>query len=630
MQILPPRLAPSAFPLFSSPPSWPTSFPGPWDRPRGGFIPVRSGAIFFAGPQDPSAPSLGVLWRTDGTQAGTFSIQPPGIEIVDILSTDSPYLLLQARDANGVGSVWRTDGTAAGTIKVLDRHAADSAYWYQQKTGRLYFRALPTGASSSSPRNLWVSDGTPAGTRQLTSLTNPPAEASLRKASSETDGRPWFGAFAELHEEVFFVDPGGSQEVPSLWRTDGTPEGTRVVASPPGDFEFQSVWTAGSSLYLQAVIPGDDGPDRLWKSNGTAAGTVEIDAFGPGLTSGLILWGELDNGRSLWLVFKPFENSEASLWATDGRPNGAVRLLNLASSHTTQPLSLNGILYFVADDGKTGRELWRTDGTPAGTRLAVDRCPGACSGFYNGVDAIPVAGRILTFSGDPAIGVEPIVTDGTPAGTRLLGDLCAGRCSRFILEHELRDFGGVFFFLANHIPGPGIFPQIWATDLTPAGTMRVTDFPGGVYQTIPLGDRLLFTADDGVIGPELWSLTIPRLDPLPPPGPWLSSRTLPGFEVKVRIVNADGTVAGVLEPGCIPETVCVSGAVRGRSEVFVRVVGPRPNGRLWPTLVKFTTSEVEIWIRQISTGTVRYYRLEGARPGFDELPGLFDREGFTP
>lgn len=131
-------------------------------------------------------------------------------------------------------------------------------------------------------------------------------------------------------------------------------------------------------------------------------------------------------------------------------------------------------------------------------------------------------------------------------------------------------------------------------------------------------------------GRELWALAVPETDPLPPAGPWLSSRTLPGFEVKVRINNPNGAISGALEPDCTPETLCFSGAVRGRSEVFVRVVGPRPNGRLWPTLVKFTTSEVEVWIRQTSTGTIRYYRLEGARPGFDELPGLFDREGFTP
>jgi len=59
-------------------------------------------------------------------------------------------------------------------------------------------------------------------------------------------------------------------------------------------------------------------------------------------------------------------------------------------------------------------------------------------------------------------------------------------------------------------------------------------------------------------------------------------------------------------------------------------VGPKPNGRLWPTLVKFSTSRIEVWIEQLATGELRYYELRGARPGFDELPGLFDRHGFEP
>ena len=119
--------------------------------------------------------------------------------------------------------------------------------------------------------------------------------------------------------------------------------------------------------------------------------------------------------------------------------------------------------------------------------------------------------------------------------------------------------------------------------------------------------------------------------PEPPAGDWLESAALDGFRVKVRITAPSGEQPPVRrEAACIPETLCVSGALPGRSEVFVRIVGPKPNGYLWPTLVKFSTSTVEVWIEQLSTGVVRYYRLEGASPGVDTLPGLFDRTGFLP
>lgn len=116
----------------------------------------------------------------------------------------------------------------------------------------------------------------------------------------------------------------------------------------------------------------------------------------------------------------------------------------------------------------------------------------------------------------------------------------------------------------------------------------------------------------------------------PPSDGWLTSPSVPGFEFHVTLTTAAGSMLGSLEPGCIPETACVSGAVPGRPEVFVRVVGPKKNGYLWPTLVKFSTSEVEVWLRQTATDEVRRYELAGARPGFDELPGLFDRTGFQP
>lgn len=118
--------------------------------------------------------------------------------------------------------------------------------------------------------------------------------------------------------------------------------------------------------------------------------------------------------------------------------------------------------------------------------------------------------------------------------------------------------------------------------------------------------------------------------PSPPPGEFLTSDRFPDFRFKVRITAGDEVQDHRKEPLCIDETVCVSGALPGRSELFLRIVGPKPNGKLWPTLVKFSTSQVEVWIEQISTGVTKYYVLEGASPGSSDLTGLFDREGFEP
>ncbi|MEO6194457.1 MAG: fibronectin type III domain-containing protein [Thermoanaerobaculia bacterium] len=113
-------------------------------------------------------------------------------------------------------------------------------------------------------------------------------------------------------------------------------------------------------------------------------------------------------------------------------------------------------------------------------------------------------------------------------------------------------------------------------------------------------------------------------------GDFLTSAAFPNFRFRVRIFNTATPLAGRKESDCIPETLCVSGAIPGRSEVFVRIVGPRPNGYLWPTIVRFTPSRVEVDIQQISTGITKTYVLPAVPPDSDELSGLQDRTGFLP
>lgn len=150
--------------------------------------------------------------------------------------------------------------------------------------------------------------------------------------------------------------------------------------------------------------------------------------------------------------------------------------------------------------------------------------------------------------------------------------------------------------------------------------------------------RLSFLAILGlVIGsyPALAQSAVPgavltRTIPAPPAGggPFATGE-VPGFRVWVRITGTTGEMSPVQqEADCLPEALCVSGAVPGRTEALLRIVGPKPNGYLWPTVIRLTTSRVEIWVEQEATGAMRYYVLEEARPGHDTLPGLFDRHGF--
>lgn len=118
--------------------------------------------------------------------------------------------------------------------------------------------------------------------------------------------------------------------------------------------------------------------------------------------------------------------------------------------------------------------------------------------------------------------------------------------------------------------------------------------------------------------------------PPPPPSGFFLDPEYPDFQFRVRIGNPGSTIPGRREASCQSETVCVSGAMRGRSELFIRLLGPRPNGYIWPTIVRFTPSRVVVDIRQISSGEMETYELEAVPPGTDDLPGSQDRMGFHP
>ncbi len=134
--------------------------------------------------------------------------------------------------------------------------------------------------------------------------------------------------------------------------------------------------------------------------------------------------------------------------------------------------------------------------------------------------------------------------------------------------------------------------------------------------------------DPGSTGPYTLSL---QCSGGPAPGGFFTDSEYPDFRFRVVIDPENAApIFGTPEANCIPDTACVSGALPGRSELFIRILGPRPNGFLWPTLVRFTPSRVVVEIEQISTGIERTYVLDSIPPGTDELPGLQDRTGFLP
>ncbi|MCA2759485.1 ELWxxDGT repeat protein, partial [Microcystis sp. M145S2] len=159
-----------------------------------------------------------------------------------------------------------------------------------------------------------------------------------------------------------------------------------------------------------------------------------------------------------------------------------------------------------ANDGVSGYELWKSDGTAAGTVLVKDIRPGSTGSYPRYLTAV---GNTLFFTAyDGVSGYELWKSDGTAAGTVLVKDIRPGYYRSN--PRNLTVVGNTLFFTAND--GVSGY-ELWKSDGTAAGTVLVGDIRPGSSSSNPrnlrvVGNNLFFTADNGVNGEELWSLNV--------------------------------------------------------------------------------------------------------------------------
>jgi ELWxxDGT repeat protein len=446
------------------------------------LTPLRDGRIVFAASEPGSGSEL---WASDGTAAGSALLADicpgpcdanPGI--LGVL--DGTALFVVATEEHQI-RIWRTDGTRSGTVSLRDGGAPlQVSQEFAQPPlpsvvfkGSLYFEAC--GAAQGC--GVWRTDGTPAGTR----LFLPQARMGKRRhlqAVVAAEGRAYF--------TVSFPSVGTS----FLWATDGTEAGTVRLANLK--FLARGLTPVGKRLFFVSWVNGEE----LWVSDGTRAGTRPVTNFRPRLPFG----HEGDGGGPPVLLAAQDRVDFAAddgvhgweIWRSDGTPDGTRRLTDFAAKQPFDPVGLslaevNGKL-LVPVDGPTGRSLWTSNGR---SMVRLHECLGGCEDPRPPV-LVPHGNRVL-FTAGPGFGTELWSTDGTAAGT---GELLSE------IHLEPWDLGGLAVVNVQGSDGD----QLWTTDGTPAGTHQLSHLPAGTrVGALPVaaGDKIFFSADHGD-GTELW------------------------------------------------------------------------------------------------------------------------------
>ncbi len=239
---------------------------------------------------------------------------------------------------------------------------------------------------------------------------------------------------------------------------------------------------ANESLKVLTPIGGgktlftSDKNGTLWVSEGTAATTLQLN---PNISTGG--QGAVLNGKYIFSGTTPVHGTD--LFLTDGTPDGTVVLKDIApnagSSLPDDFIAHNGWVYFTAEKSGAGRELWRTDGTPDGTTQVKDINPGSAHSNMAGAYEFTPLGSLLLFAakGD-ANGIELWKTDGTAAGTVPVSDINPGAADS--KPSYLWPLGNLLLFTAQTAANGR---EIWRTDGTPAGTYMLKDINAGAHSS---------------------------------------------------------------------------------------------------------------------------------------------------
>ncbi|MCY1041277.1 hypothetical protein OV208_08100 [Corallococcus sp. bb12-1] len=400
------------------------------------------------------------------------------------------YFVTSTFDTGSV--LWRSDGTEAGTVPLKVFPGPPGVYQPTDLVAvgnRLFFQ---TGTPATGVE-LWISDGTEGGTRLVKDIT-PGADRSSLHNASEVNGRLVFFRWVTL--------PGGESR-PELWRSDGTAAGTLRVRNFSGStgLSVDTLKVGNALLFFFSEETGT----TLWRTDGTLAGTTSVKQLDSGFT---VVSGVSRPGEPPLFILEDGPNSE--VWKTNGTTAGTLRLDSFG-----KPVSLLGTLgayvYLTSVDSPATKRL-RIDrlSLNGGGKTQITTLPnpyGSGEHAYPYVQTAVVSGSDLYFSmaiaGDDPVpqNVSLWATNGTAAGTRrLFNNLYVEYGRRFPVFAT-----GTGQVLFGGVPGEygPIIPYFTRGSVATQGQLADVSYPDSFTR---VGNRIFFTAFDDTDESQLWSV----------------------------------------------------------------------------------------------------------------------------
>ena len=306
------------------------------------------------------------LWKTDGTTLGTEIVKDiyPGINnsCVEDMHGAEGHLFFVAQNPEVGREVWRSDGTAVGTDYISDIFTFNGSsipLRFSEINDKLIFSAR----INCIGRELFSSNGSSIGT----SLLN-----DINTGVGSNEG---FFSYEEFGELLYFkADEPDDRK--AIWATDGTVAGTAKVVDLSEALGFDSRYELsnpkglGDDLILEAFFA--EVGQCVVKYNPSQKSTEIIKVTHPtfGVNSSDDRFYKISEDFLIFIGLDP--DSKIELWRTDGTESGTymikdIRMINESNLnlHIGNLKIHNNELYFFADDGT--RSLWKTDGTESGT-----------------------------------------------------------------------------------------------------------------------------------------------------------------------------------------------------------------------------------------------------------------------